>query len=261
VDVPADAEYLSFDYRFPAIGDGDYAAVFIDDVVLWVVGGGSVAEPGTFAETGLLPLGRLTGRRRLTVALYGVGEKNASFEITGLRTRRVGGDADEDAVIDDDDNCSQANPDQADVDGNGVGDACQECVVPSTCLDDGDPCTVARCIQGACAHEPIVGLEGLDCELAALLAADVCGKQPVHVKLARPLKRGVARARGWIAKLRGEPPAKRRARLVAKIGRVLNALQRKLQAKQVMRRVPESCLARIARGLTDGQALVAGLRP
>lgn len=81
VEIPVNATYLQFEYKFSNIGDGDYAAVLIDDTPIWVLAGSNVIQQGEFAEAGPIPIGHLAGSRRLTVALFGVGEPNAAFEI------------------------------------------------------------------------------------------------------------------------------------------------------------------------------------
>jgi hypothetical protein len=52
-------------------------------------------------------------------------------------------DGDNDGVCDINDNCPDtANPNQEDIDGDGIGDACDDCnILPGTPCDDGDACT------------------------------------------------------------------------------------------------------------------------
>ena len=89
VFLPDDATSLSFQYRFASLGDGDYAAVLLDEVPIWKLSGQSVPE-GAYIDSGPIPVGELTGRRRLTVALYGVGAPNAAFELRNLETNGSG---------------------------------------------------------------------------------------------------------------------------------------------------------------------------
>ncbi|MCI0557734.1 MAG: PxKF domain-containing protein [Nitrososphaera sp.] len=86
VIVPENAEYLSFEYRFVSTGDGDYAAVLLDDLPIWVLSGLSTVQEGEFADSGPIPIRGLTGHRKLTIALYGVGQPNAEFEIQNFKT-------------------------------------------------------------------------------------------------------------------------------------------------------------------------------
>lgn len=85
VDIPVGAKYLSFDYAFENPGDGDYAAVYLDDFLLWMVKGTSVGTTA-WRSTGPLPIEGLSGSRRLTVVLNGVGEKNAIFTAKNFST-------------------------------------------------------------------------------------------------------------------------------------------------------------------------------
>lgn len=80
VNLPDGAEFISFNYRFVNPGDGDYAAVFLDDTPIWTVAGSSYFGEG-FLDSGPIPTGGRTGLHKLTIALYGVGEKNAHFEM------------------------------------------------------------------------------------------------------------------------------------------------------------------------------------
>jgi hypothetical protein len=83
VDIPESAVGLSFEYGFGNIGDGDYVAIFLDNVLIWTLSGSSYMGDG-LVDSGLVPIGDLKGKRSLTVALYGVGEKNAEFEIHNI---------------------------------------------------------------------------------------------------------------------------------------------------------------------------------
>jgi len=83
--IPNDARYLSFDYRVTALGDGDYFAVLLDNTPIWLLSGGS-AVAGQWTSTGPIPISAFAGERRLTIALYGMGEPNAEFEINNFQT-------------------------------------------------------------------------------------------------------------------------------------------------------------------------------
>lgn len=84
IDIPENTQYLSFRYLFTNIGDGDYIAIFIDDKPIWVLSGQSAME-GLIAESGPIPVRGLSGKHKMMVALYGVGEKNAKVEISDFK--------------------------------------------------------------------------------------------------------------------------------------------------------------------------------
>jgi hypothetical protein len=86
IDIPQSAKALSFKYRFTNTGDGDYVAVYLDNVLIWTFAGSSDrGEREEFIESGPIAIGDLTGERHLTVMLYGVGGVNADFEITDFK--------------------------------------------------------------------------------------------------------------------------------------------------------------------------------
>lgn len=85
VDIPSTADYVSFEYNFVDVGDGDYVAVYLDDTPIWILAGSSVVQSGVFFDSGPIPLSGFTGNRRLTIALYGVNDPNALFEIRNFR--------------------------------------------------------------------------------------------------------------------------------------------------------------------------------
>ncbi|MDC1205470.1 hypothetical protein N8083_01325 [Candidatus Pacebacteria bacterium] len=88
IDIPAGSRYLSFDYRFTNPGDGDYAAVLIDNIPVWVMSGES-SFSSEFVDSGKIPISGFEGERKLTVALYGVNELGAEFQIKNFRVYSV----------------------------------------------------------------------------------------------------------------------------------------------------------------------------
>jgi len=80
VDIPDDADFLTFEYNFSNSGDGDYAAVLLDDVPVWVLSGSST-KTGRLLDSGAIPVDGLRGPHTLTVALYGVGQPNFEFTV------------------------------------------------------------------------------------------------------------------------------------------------------------------------------------
>jgi hypothetical protein len=85
VEIPAGTEFISFEWRFGNRGDGDYAAVFIDEEPIWVMLGTS-AFSDEFQSSGPVPIGDLEGSHELLVVLYGVNQANAGFTIRNFET-------------------------------------------------------------------------------------------------------------------------------------------------------------------------------
>lgn len=104
VTIPDTADYLNFDYEFKNVGDGDYAAVLIDDIPVWVIAGSSAAG-GLLTSSGPIPIRGFRGPRTVVVALYGVGGRNAEITFGGFRTNGMGllGDIDGDRDVDQND--------------------------------------------------------------------------------------------------------------------------------------------------------------
>ena len=83
--IPTDAEFLSFDFRWLNLGDGDYLSVFFDNRLLFNFLGTQFTG-NDFLNSGLIPIWDLTGKSgQLLFALNSVGEANASFEIANLQ--------------------------------------------------------------------------------------------------------------------------------------------------------------------------------
>jgi hypothetical protein len=81
-------------------------------------------------------------------------------------------DADGDGIDDQDDNCvNVANPDQADADGDCIGDACK-CSTPADC-DDGKFCNGSEtCTNGACSAAAAPCAAGQSCDEASRQCGD-----------------------------------------------------------------------------------------
>ncbi len=81
-------------------------------------------------------------------------------------------DADGDAINDQDDNCvNVANPDQADADGDCIGDACK-CSTPADC-DDGKFCNGSEtCTNGACSAAAAPCAAAQSCDEASRQCGD-----------------------------------------------------------------------------------------
>ncbi len=116
VIVPELLRYMSFDYKFGNIGDGDYVYIFLDGVPVWKMSGDGLTV-GEIVSSGLIPVRAAAGQKKLIIALYGVGEQNAQFSLNNFKFTTVA-DTDGDGVPDDED----AFPnDRLDTDKDGIG--------------------------------------------------------------------------------------------------------------------------------------------
>jgi len=79
-----EAASLEFSYVFNEPGDGDYAAVILDNDPIWVVTGEN-AIPGVTTHSGKISLGNAIGLHRITIGLFSAGgAQTANFEIKDL---------------------------------------------------------------------------------------------------------------------------------------------------------------------------------
>jgi hypothetical protein len=84
VHFDMDAAFLSFEFDFTNIGDGDYLSVFFDNELLFNFLG--TAFSGTeFLDSGLIPISQLAGQDgTLWFILNGVGEPDAEVQLRAL---------------------------------------------------------------------------------------------------------------------------------------------------------------------------------
>ncbi|MCI5180490.1 MAG: hypothetical protein D3911_14450, partial [Candidatus Electrothrix sp. AW3_4] len=120
VTVPEFLRYMSFDYSFANIGDGDYVYIFLDGVIAWKMSGDALTA-GEMVSSGLIPIRAESGQKKLIIALYGVGEQNAQFSLDNFKFTTVT-DTDNDGVADDDDAFPNDPAEWQDTDSDGTGD-------------------------------------------------------------------------------------------------------------------------------------------
>lgn len=120
VSVPEFLRFVTFDYLFDDIGDGDFVTIFLDGNPLWKIQGGAVTQ-GAIVSSGPVPARVGPGPRKLVVALYGVGDANADFTVNNfLFVAAV--DTDSDGVPDDEDAFPNDGTETDDADSDGIGD-------------------------------------------------------------------------------------------------------------------------------------------
>lgn len=98
VAVPEQAVSMSFEYNFISRGSGDYAAVFVNEVPVWILSGESVLEENTFYPVTGIPLGLVGNQASLKIVLYSVGTPNAAFALRNLSFQVPAGDCTPDAT-------------------------------------------------------------------------------------------------------------------------------------------------------------------
>ncbi|WP_420208579.1 DUF1566 domain-containing protein [Candidatus Electronema sp. JC] len=119
VTVPKFLRYISFDYSFPKIGDGDYVYIFLDGVPVWKMSGDGLTAGETVAS-GLIPVRAAAGQKKLIIALYSVGEQNAEFSLNNFKFTTVA-DTDGDGRPDDEDAFPNDPGEWLDNDQDGIG--------------------------------------------------------------------------------------------------------------------------------------------
>ena len=84
ITIPADAEYMSFDYLWSKIGDGDYMTVYFGDALLF----SSIGLDFTgvdFVNSGIIDIANFAGQtNQLLFWLNSVGDPNAEVDIQKL---------------------------------------------------------------------------------------------------------------------------------------------------------------------------------
>jgi hypothetical protein len=87
VEIPNGSKYMSFDYRFLNVGDGDYMSVMVDGEPIWTLSNDSAFNPSEFTNSGIIALPQILkkGPHKIIISLFGVGEHNAEFELKNIQ--------------------------------------------------------------------------------------------------------------------------------------------------------------------------------
>jgi hypothetical protein len=127
--------------------------------------------------------------------------------------------------------------------------------VPADC-SDGDACTTDTCQAGTCVH----GRDGFDavkCELGKLTAGNLCGSDPVDLKLAKAFVIKGTLARNFVGK--AENNTKTGQRLLNRAVKQLTGLRNRVAKVGDRGRISPTCRATLDALLSDRLSLVQGL--
>ncbi len=119
VTVPKFLRYISFDYSFPNIGDGDYIYIFLDGVPVWKMSSEGFTA-GETVSSSLIPARAAAGQKKLIIVLYGVGQQNAQFSLNNFKFTTAA-DTDSDDFADDEDEFPNNPNEWLDTDKDGIG--------------------------------------------------------------------------------------------------------------------------------------------
>jgi len=113
--------------------------------------------------------------------------------------------------------------------------------VPGVC-DDGDACTTDTCepLVG-CIATPLAGLDGVACRLDQLSTANVCGDEPVDLKLATFVEKRVERSLRFIDKALEATKERKVRKQVRKIKRTLKKIARRVAKFERKERITPEC--------------------
>ena len=157
VPVPGDIDYGVDHYINLVFGDYDVnpASIRVDGVVTPLTRQSNDQDGFVQTAYSIVPWSAMTDGQ-VVITIIAPEEPYLAFDYALLDTDQIA-DCDSDGIPDNLDNCRcTSNPDQADADNDGVGDACDAgCHVDADC-NDGNACTTDICDgnTGTCSHEP-----------------------------------------------------------------------------------------------------------
>jgi hypothetical protein len=88
IQIPNNSSYLTFEYQFTAKGNGDYAAVFLDDVPVWSLTGTNLIGDAPI-RSAPIPVSGLGGPHKLTIGLYEASTDPAAVTFRNFRITTV----------------------------------------------------------------------------------------------------------------------------------------------------------------------------